>query len=70
MEEDFDTVTFRDMRSGVTAQRILAGEQLTLRIGHHLIADIVPREPEQDVKPEEILAPEEAAAETTFFTKN
>ena len=65
-----ETVTFRDLRSGITAQRILAGERLTLRIGEYLIADIVPRSlSERGVRPGNH-GPRVATEETVFFTKN
>jgi len=63
-------VTIRELRSGSTTKRILAGERLTLRMGRHLIADIVPRMPADDRTLDEILAPVKAAAKTAQPGKN
>lgn len=65
-----DTVTIRELRSGTTTQRILAGERLALRMGRHLIADIVPRAPADNRTLDEILAPVKAAAQRARPGKN
>jgi hypothetical protein len=70
MNESSDTVTIRELRSGTTTKRILAGERLALRMGRHLIADIVPRAPEDNRSLDEILAPVKAAAHTAQPGKN
>jgi hypothetical protein len=70
MNEKSDTVSIRELRSGTTTKRILAGERLTLRMGRHLIADIVPRAPHDAQTLDEILAPIKAAAQTTRPGKN
>lgn len=70
VDEKFDTVTIRELRSGSTTKRILAGERLALRMGRHLIADIVPRAPADARTLDEILAPVKAAARTARPGKN
>ena len=70
VNEESDTVTIRELRSGSTTKRILAGERLTLRMGRHLIADIVPRAPASDQTLDEILAPVRAAAQSARPGKN
>jgi hypothetical protein len=70
VSEESDTVTIRELRSGSTTKRILAGERLTLRMGRHLIADIVPRAPANGQTLDEILAPVKAAAQKARPGKN
>jgi len=70
VNEESGTVTIRELRSGSTTKRILAGERLTLRTGRHLIADIVPRAPANGQTLDEILAPIKAAAQKTRPGKN
>jgi hypothetical protein len=70
VNEKIDTVTIRELRSGSTTKRILAGERLALRMGRHLIADIVPRAPTDARTLDEIFAPVKAAAQTARPGKN
>jgi 2-phospho-L-lactate guanylyltransferase (CobY/MobA/RfbA family) len=70
MNEKSDTITIRELRSGTTTKRILAGERLALRMGRQLIADIVPRGPADDRTLDEILAPVKAAAQKSRLGKN
>jgi hypothetical protein len=70
VNEESDTVTIRELRSGSTTKRILAGERLTLRMGRQVIADIVPRTPADCRTLDEILAPVKAAAQTARPGKN
>jgi hypothetical protein len=70
MHEKIHTVTIRDLRLGATTKRIPAGERLALRMGRHLIADIVPTPPADAGTLDEILAPIKAAAQTAPPGKN
>jgi hypothetical protein len=70
VNEKSDTITIRELRSGSTTKRILAGERLALRMGRHLIADIVPRAPTDDRTLDEILALVKTAAQTARPGKN
>jgi hypothetical protein len=70
VNEENGTVTIRELRSGSTTKRILAGGRLTLRMGRHLIADIVPRAPANGQTLDEILAPIKAAAQKARPGKN
>jgi hypothetical protein len=65
-----DTVTIRDLRSGATTKRILAGETLALRMGSEVIADIVPRPLSARRTLDEVLAPVRAAARRAPRGKN
>jgi hypothetical protein len=70
MSEKSEAITIRELRSGATTKRILAGERLALRMGRQLIADIVPRPPADDRTLDEILAPVKAAAQKAPRGKN
>ena len=70
MNDKGDTVTIRELRSGATTKRILAGETLTLRMGDKLIADIVPRPPREKLTLDQILAPVRSAARKTRRGRN
>ncbi len=71
MSNKSDTITIRELRSGTTTKRILAGERLALRKVDKLIADIIPRPPERKMTLDEILAPvRQAAAQKVRGGKN